>query len=286
MTNQAKTGVIEVAEDVFAFIQEGGATPDPATTTNGGFIVGEEGVIVVDGLMTNAMARRVQQEVKRITQAPIRCMILTHFHGDHSLANQNYLSVPIIGHSGCRADLIERWDATVENFSTRFPELAAEFHSARMVPPNLVYDRGLTLYLGSHEINLIHPGRAHTRGDTLVYLPQDRVLYAGDVVFNRQVPGTGSGHLRGWMSTLRKIQTLHVDTIVPGHGLLGDVTIVKDLHRFFSALKREAQKRFRAGMGAEEAAKDIRLPQFRSWRGIDQLAAAVQWLYTEFRSEL
>ncbi len=279
MTNQAQTGIIEVAAGAYAFIQEGGAT-------NGGFIVGDEGVIVIEGLMTTALAKKVKEEVKRVTSLPIRCLILTHFHGDHSFGSQHYLPVPIVGHAECRDELIEKWDASVERFATNRPELAAEFRGVRMTPPDLVFEEKMTLYLGNRRIELIYLGKAHTRGDILVHLPQDRVLYTGDVAVNQRVPASMDAYMSSWISVLERMQTLDVETVVPGHGLIGNMTMVTDLRRFFSELRTEARQRFDAGMSVEQAAADIHFPQFQSWTGIDQLSMPVQRLHMEFRGEL
>ena len=279
MTTKAQTGIIEVAEGVYAFIQEGGAT-------NGGFIVGDEGVIVIEGLMTQALTGIIKQAVTRVTRQPIRSLIVTHFHADHSFGNQHYLPAPVVGHAECRRELIERWDESVERFGAMRPDLAEEFRSNRMTPPDVVFDDTMALYLGSRRIELLYYGKAHTRGDILVFLPEERVVYSGDVAVEGRLPFTMDAYMSDWISVLERMEGLKADRIVPGHGLIGDISMVTTLKNVFSQLKVEARKRFDAGMSAEQAAGDIRLPEFKSLVGIDQLATPVQRLYMEFRGEL
>ena len=283
MTTPPQTGHIRVGANVYAFFPESGA--------NGGFMIGDEGVIVVEGQMTRAGAQEVKEEVKRITDLPIRSVILTHFHGDHSLGNQYFLPAPIIGHALCRDEFIEKWDYTVNRFATRYdatdPAQAAEFRSARMTPPDVVFhnDR-MTLFLGERPIELLYFGWAHTRGDIFVYLPDDKVLYSGDAITSGGPPVTMHAHIGNWVSVLEKVEALDINTIVPGHGLLGGRDMVSRERQFLSQLRDEARKRYDAGVSAEKATEDITIPGFEAWAEGEQFVTGIQRLYMEFRGEL
>jgi cyclase len=276
---QARTGTIEIADGVYAFIQEAGAT-------NAGFIIGDEGVLVIDALMTAALAQKLMAEVRRVTTKPIRFLVYTHFHGDHTFGGVHFLPAAIIGHKECREELIEKWGPSVERFATMRPEFAEEFRSLRITPPDIVFTERLTVYLGGRRIELLYLGRAHTRGDVFVYLPKERVLFAGDVVVNGRVPAAMDAYITSWTAVLEQAQSLAVDVLVPGHGLLGDKQTIAEQHAFLTELKQQVRQRFEAGKSAEETAAELQFPQFASWPNIGNLSVPVQRLYLEFRGQL
>lgn len=279
MKTRTQTGTIELAEGVYALIQEAGAT-------NGGFLVGDNGVLVVEGLMTTALAKKTISEVKRVTNKPIRWLVLTHFHGDHTFGTEHFLPAAIVGHTECREELIEKWEYSVKRFSTNRPELAAEFSKVRMTPPDCVFADRLTMHLGNRRVELLYFGKAHTRGDIFIHLPQDRVMFSGDVAVNGRVPAAMNGYVSSWITVLEKAHSLDVATVVPGHGFIGDKRMVKETRDFFAELKQRTRERFDAGKSAEETARDLKLPQYASWPGIENLSIPVQRLYLEFRGEL
>jgi cyclase len=166
------------------------------------------------------------------------------------------------------------------------PEFADEFRSLRITPPDIVFTEHLTLYLGGRRIDLIHLGRAHTRGDVFIYLPKERVLFSGDVVVNGRVPAAMDAYVSSWIRVLEQVQSLAVDVVVPGHGLLGDKSTISEQHAFLTELKRQVQERFAAGKSAEETAAELSFPQFASWPNIGNLTVPVQRLYLELRGQL
>ena len=274
-----KVGTIQLAEGVYALVQKDFAT-------NSGFIVGDDGVLVIEALMTTAEARHTIAEVKRVTDKPIRWLVLTHYHGDHTFATHHFLPAAIVAHTECREELIEKWDVSVGDFSRNCPELSEKFRKTRMVPPDVVFVERLTLHVEARRVELLYLGRAHTRGDVFIYLPGDRILFAGDVVDKDTVPYTADGYIGSWITVLDKLQSLEVERLVPGHGLLGDKTTIQDVHTFLAELRRQAREQFTLDKSAEEATRAIRLPQFSRWARIDDLRVPVKRLYKEFRGEL
>ena len=284
MAAQSQTGIIEVGANAYAFIQAEGAT-------NGGFIVGEEGVIIVEALMTKALTEQVKAEVKKVTSLPIRSVIATHFHGDHTFGNQYYLPASILGHAECRDELIEKWDLSVERFASRYddtdPVQAAEFRNARITPPDVVFhNEKMTLYLGNKRIELYYFGKAHTRGDILTYLPDDKLMYAGDVATNAGAPFTMDGYPASWVSVLEKLEALDVETIVPGHGPVGDKGMATTEREFLAGLTSETRKRLDSGMSVEKAVADITVPGFESWSEGEGFETSVERLYLELRGQI
>ena len=152
-----KTGVIEVAPNVYAFIQENCAT-------NAGFIVSEEGVLVIDSLMTPTLAGKLYSAIKNVTTSHIRYLVNTHSHGDHVFGNQYFLPAPIVAHGNCRTELIEKFDANMQRYRGR-TELIPELDQIRMTLPDVTFEDRMTIRLGDREIELSFLGRAHSNSD-------------------------------------------------------------------------------------------------------------------------
>ncbi|MBI4234309.1 MAG: MBL fold metallo-hydrolase [Chloroflexi bacterium] len=278
-TQEYRTGTVEIAPNTYAFIQPGGMT-------NAGFIVGQDGVLVIDALMTLTLARTLQGEVRKVTSKPMRALINTHYHGDHTFGNQEFRPAPIISHVNCREELRTSFEASRQRFSANRPELAGEFRQVRMTLPDLTFRERLTLHLDGRPIELRWLGYAHTKGDILVYLPQERVIFAGDVAFHKFIPAAMDGHVSSWINVVRKANDLDAAVVVPGHGPIGtkrDMDEVRDLLRL---LKREVRRRYDAGVKVDDAARDISVAKYASWLNQERLAVAVQRLYMEFRGEL
>lgn len=283
MVTTAQTGTIQVADDVFAFIP-----PEDGSLggTNGGFIVGDEGVVVIEGLMTKKTAQHVLGEVKRVTTKPVRFLVYTHFHGDHTFAGGVYLPAAVVGHRECREELLEKWTPWVERFSTNRPESAAEFRALKPVPPDIVFNEKLTIHLGNKRLELHYFGRAHTRGDIFTHLPKEGVLFGGDATVNHRVPAFMDGYPSSWINVLDQVQALDFTTLVPGHGPVGSKQTAVDLQAFIRELQQQTRRAYDAKKSEGEAVASIKLPQYASWPGVQNLAVPVQRMYMEWRAQL
>jgi len=269
-----------VAGNAFAFVQPGGMT-------NAGIIVGDDGVAVVEALMTPDLAKNLISEVKRITSKPVKYLINTHYHGDHTLGNEFFRPSPIVAHVNCREEYITTWDAVIKRFSTEImPDKADEFAKLSLTPPDVTFEDSLTIYLGDRQIQLLYYGPAHTRGDIVVYLPKERVIYAGDLAFHHVNPVAAEGYVSSWIGVLRKVLRLDAGTVVPGHGPIGTKENLSQLRNYFRTLKRECRRRYNKGMSAEEAAQDIRMGEYDEWLRKERFPITVQRLYMEFRGEI
>ncbi len=280
MTTQIyDTGVIEVAPNAYAFIQPNGAT-------NAGFIVGEEGIIVIDSLMTPSLATRLMSEIRGVSKAPIRYLVDTHYHGDHVFGNQYFLPAPIIGHENCRRELIEKFDANMNRYTSGRPELIPELAQIRMTLPDVTFSDRMDLRLGQREINMIYLGRAHSAGDILLHLPQDGVLYAGDIAFHRVLPAFPDGHITKWLDVMDQTRDMEFETIVPGHGPVGTKQDFDEARELMAHLHGEIRKCFDAGMSEAEAAESVKLGKFTEYLGQDRMGLISNMAYRAYRGDL
>jgi glyoxylase-like metal-dependent hydrolase (beta-lactamase superfamily II) len=168
--------------------------------------------------------------------------------------------------------------ATHELYDGKF-----DFEGIVYTPPTETFERELTLHVGAKEVRLLNVGPAHTRGDVMVHVPQDRTVFTGDIVFIGGHPPAWAGPISNWIRACDVILGWDVETIVPGHGPITDKQGVRALKHYFEYVSAEARKRFDAGMGEDEAARDIALHAFRGWIDAERMIVNVNSLYREFR---
>jgi glyoxylase-like metal-dependent hydrolase (beta-lactamase superfamily II) len=200
-----------LSENAYAYTAEG----DP----NSGVVVGDDGVLVVDAQATPAMAKDVIRHVRTVTDKPIKYVVLSHYHAVRVLGASAYGAREIIASHTTYEMIKERGKEDMDSEIGRFPRL---FRGAEEIPgltwPTLTFDRELTLWLGKLEVRLIHVGAGHTRGDTIVWLPSQKVLFSGDLVEYNAGIYTGDAHLAVWPETLERLRALGPERLVPGRG--------------------------------------------------------------------
>ncbi|MGH2514449.1 MAG: MBL fold metallo-hydrolase, partial [Ktedonobacterales bacterium] len=198
----------QLAEGVYALITGG----DPNT----GFIVGERCVLVVDARATPALARETIAAVRDVTDKPIDYLVLTHYHAVRVMGASGIGARHIVAHRGTRHLIRERGQADFESEARRFPRLFLDIASIPgLTHPDIVYDDVLTLDIGNRDVELRWLGRAHTEGDTAVWLPKERVLFAGDLVEASAAPYCGDAYILDWPATLDNVRALGAEAVVP-----------------------------------------------------------------------
>ena len=277
-----KTGLIEVAPKVFAYVQATGETG----ISNSGLIVGDEAATAVDALMVPSMTRHFVDAIKKATRKPVSRLINTHHHLDHTGGNRFFRASTIVSHQRCR-DVLADGFPPLPLLRRFMPRFAREFPRLRVVLPSVTFEDSLIIHDGRREIQLWHPGTpAHTVGDAAVFLPKERVLFAGDLAFHYVTPLAFQGHVGNWIKAASRLLRFEADVIVPGHGPIGTKADLKKLRDYLALVRGEARKRFDAGMPAEAAAADIKLGAYASWREAERILPNVLRCYQEFRNEL
>ncbi len=277
-----KSGLQEIAPDVFAYIHSGVGWD----ICNSGFIVSDDGVMVIDAMMVASMVRPYLEEIRKVTDQPIRYVVNTHHHVDHSFGNQFYLPTEVVSHRACREAMIGR-GADVEMLSQRWPQYREDWAQTQLTPASITYEDKMIVHLGDRVIELLHPGPAHTYGDTLVYLPQEKVLFTGDVAFHYLTPLARDGHLSNWIRVANGIlKHLDVTVLMPGHGPVSGKEVVSKTLSYLRLVKRASKLHFERGASVEEASRAIRLGEYADWVEPERVMLNVQRLYQEFRGEL
>jgi len=212
--DEKKTSFIRLSEHAWAYTAEG----DPNT----GVVVGDDAVMIIDATATPVMAQRVVAEIRRVTDKPIKHVLLSHYHAVRVLGASGFKAhglEQVIASQDTYELILERGQQDMDSEIGRFPRL---FQAVESVPgltwPTLTFQGRMTLYLGRLEVQIMQLGPGHTRGDTVAWLPQERVLFSGDLVEADAACYTGDAHLAEWPQTLRKLRALQPDKLVPGRG--------------------------------------------------------------------
>ena len=201
----------KLSDRAYAYTAEG----DPNT----GIVVGDDAVMVIDTQATPVMARDVIRRIREVTDKPIRYVVLSHYHAVRVLGASAYEPEQVIASRDTYDLIVERGEHDMRSEIERFPRL---FRAVESVPgltwPTMVFDKRLTLWLGSLQVELMQLGRGHTKGDTVVWLPQEKIMFSGDLVEFGATPYCGDAYLNDWPETLDDIAALAPAKLVPGRG--------------------------------------------------------------------
>jgi glyoxylase-like metal-dependent hydrolase (beta-lactamase superfamily II) len=201
----------EVGRGLYAYTAEG----DP----NSGIIVGDDAVMVVDAQATPAMAQQVIERVRKVTDKPIKYVLLTHYHAVRVLGASAYKGAEILCSDIARDMIVERGRQDMDSEIGRFPRL---FRAVESIPgltwPSITFARRMSVWLGKREVRIMHLGRAHTAGDVVAWVPDARVVFSGDLVEYRSACYCGDAHFTDWPATLDRLSALGAQAMVPGRG--------------------------------------------------------------------
>ncbi|MCB4457577.1 MBL fold metallo-hydrolase [Leisingera sp. McT4-56] len=201
----------EIGEGLYAFTAEG----DP----NSGVIIGDDSVMIVEAQATPRLANKVIECVRSVTDKPITHVVLTHYHAVRVLGASAFGAQNIIMSDKARAMVVERGQEDWDSEFQRFPRL---FEGHESIPgltwPTTTFSDSMTVYLGNRRVDIKHVGRAHTAGDAVIHVPDQNVMFTGDIVEYHSACYCGDGHFGDWGRTLDNIRAYDVDAIAPGRG--------------------------------------------------------------------
>lgn len=251
-------GLTKIAENVYSYVGVKNDAPSHSYAANAGIVIGSDGVLVIDTLASAKEGKRLLKDIRAVTKKPIKYVVTTHGHFDHALGACVFtdLGATLVGHELDREYLAKRGEGLLKK-----PQMVgltpADLVGTRIKLPTLTFTERMTIRLGTkanETVELIHLTPSHTAGSTLVYLPQQKVVFAGDVLFTDFHPFMGEGDIPGWVKTLDFIQDMDTTAIIPGHGPLStkkDVADMRDYIQLFDAKAKEL-----AAAGVNGGAKD------------------------------
>jgi glyoxylase-like metal-dependent hydrolase (beta-lactamase superfamily II) len=249
----------ELAPGVVAYTAEG----DP----NVGAVIGEEAVLAVDARATPTHAREWLDELGRLTDKPVRYLALTHYHAVRVLGAAAFDAEWVIAHEGTRRWILERGEADFKSETRRFPRLFRDVESIPgLTHPNVSFADTLRIDLGGREVELRHLGRAHTAGDVAVWLPNEKILFAGDLVEARAAPYMGDAFVAEWSTTtLDRVEALDAEQIVPGRGPAAGPEAIAETRDYLRTLWDTVRGGHATLKDAFDAARAALEPRFGDW---------------------
>ena len=276
--DEAKT--IKVLENVYTI------TAGDGVDSNTTFIITKEGVIVIDTRPTPTEARKVLAEIRKLTALPIVYTINTHYHGDHTFGNQIFKnSKTIIAHKNVRNKLIESGQEHLSLFKTfGLPGI----DEVEITPPNIIYEKEMEIWLGGYRLQLLYHGKGHTDGDTIIYIDQLRTVITGDLVFNKKIPYMADSYIDDWIDSLKYIELLKNETVIPGHGPIGERTTIIAMKHYLMNLKELVLAQLKDNKTLKETQKivePILRKKYKDWKQLDWIKGNIERAWLEYSSK-
>jgi cyclase len=275
ITTPGRPQTVEVADGVYAYVQPDGTW----WINNTGFLVGPQGVISIDACSTERRTRAYQAAIATVTAKPVRTVLNTHHHGDHTFGNALFPTATIVAHERARAEAIAFGPARELPFWQN-----PDWGQLPLEPPFLTFTDEIALHVGDARVTAKHVGTpAHTTNDVLAWIPDKSVLFCGDLVFNGGTPFLLMGSVAGCVEALEKVVLpLAARTIVPGHGPVfegtGPVEATLAYLRFVLGL---AERGRAAGVPPLQAARDTDLGRFADWPDAERIVGNLHRAYAE-----
>ena len=279
-TFAGETKTVNVLKNVYTMIDTNG---EDSNTT---FIITTEGVIIIDTRPTPTEARKVLKEIRKLTDLPIVYTINTHYHGDHTFGNQVFKSSKsIIAHKNVRDTLIKSGQDHLSLFKTfGLPGM----DEVEVTPPNIVYEKGMEIWLGEYRLQLLYHGKGHTNGDTIIFLDKLRTVITGDLVFNKKIPYMADAYIDEWIESLKYIQFLKNETVIPGHGPIGGRPTVIAMKHYLMDLKEHVLEQLKNKKSLEETqntVEPILRKKYKDWKKLDWIKGNIERAWLEYSAK-
>ncbi len=259
---------------------------------NVGIIVGAAGVLVVDTGMGPANAEIVLAEVRKITDKPIRYLVSTHFHPEHNFGAQAFPDDTVIIYATKQYEDLKNKGAMYRDwFIDMFgDDVRALLEPVELIPPDITFERQAKIDLGDRTIELHFLGQAaHTSGDTVIYLPDAKIIFTGGLTPNRFFPimpdADSSGN--GWIASLEELEQFDIDTVVPGHGERSDRQLIAQVKDYLTSLRASVEELMASDQSLEQiqaALKPAFEAKYPDWDETDWITFAVERFYSESAS--
>jgi len=289
-----RKGLQDVGNGCYAYLQPDGSWG----WSNAGLVVDSGESLLVDTLFDLKLTREMLDTMKRAEPkavSQIGTLVNTHSNGDHCFGNELVTGAEIIASKACDEEMrndggaarladMKRSTAAMGDTGEYFAKIFApfDFEGINVAMPTRTFEGELECRVGDKIVRLIEVGPAHTRGDVLAYVPENRTIFTGDILFINGHPIIWAGPIGNWIKACNLMLDLDVETVVPGHGPITDKKGVAAMKGYFEYIETEARRRYDAGMSIMEAAQDISMADYSSWGDAERIVVNVGSLYREF----
>jgi cyclase len=274
----------KIGPDLYAYISTNDAS------ANSTFLVGDKGILVVDTGLNAQEGRELLEEIKKTSPLPVRWIVNTHYHPDHRGGNAVVgPEAAIISTEYTRGQVVHELQTQSAKSSQTLPQEYAPVVAIAGAHNDSNVD--LTLYVGGHEVRVYHPGPAHTRGDLVVYFPDQHAVATGDLFLNNSCPAMDDGDMENWITALDHILTLTVEHVVPGHFDLATKDEVRFFRDYLADLRDQVARMHRLGLSLAHVKQNLDMGKYKGLRQFpkyeatfaDNAAAYYQQLETHKR---
>ncbi|MBZ5523949.1 MAG: MBL fold metallo-hydrolase [Acidobacteriia bacterium] len=246
----ASASVRKIAPDLYAYVSENDGS------ANATFLVTDRGILVVDTGVNGKEGENLLAEIRKISSAPVRYIVNTHYHPDHRGGNS------VVGPA-----------ATIISTAFTRDQQAGHSEAYSAAADSLASSGRLTIYLGQYEVEIFHPGPAHTRGDVVVYFPLQHAVATGDLFLTNSCPAMDDGDMENWIAALDSILALDAQTFVPGHFEVASQPRLRRFRDYLAALRDQVKPRFAAGQPLSRIQAELEMKAFRDFRQFPQYEA-------------
>jgi cyclase len=264
----------QVSEGIYAYLQPDGSW----WLNNTGFLVSHDGVISVDATSTERRTRAYLDAIATVTGRPVRTLVNTHHHGDHTHGNYLFGGATIVGHERCREAIL----------GTPAPPPAGvwtdvDWGPLELAPPFLTYTDRVTLWSGDLRCEVRYVGTpAHTTNDSILHIPERSVVFAGDLLFNGGTPFALMGSVSGWIEVLETVlRPLGARTLVPGHGPVCGPEVIDDVLAYLRFVQRTAREAKAQGLSPLQAARAVDLGELEDLLDAERIVGNLHRAYLE-----
>lgn len=264
-------GFTKVKDGIYVYTAKPG-------NSNCGIIMTQEGVVMIDSCHNPPDSHRVLAAIKKLTDKPVRFLIDTETHSDHTFGH--YVFSPpaiVINHKGAGEGMQKAYNPKrVEILKAQSPEMADAVKDYKLIPPHIEYKDGMTISLGERTFELIYLKNVHSEADTAIWLPKERVLFASSAANVRTFI-----NLRPFvtipdvLASYKLMKSLNPEVVVPGHGPVTTTKIFDEYESFYTSLLQRVEDMKRQGKSLDEIKKELKMPEFADWEGQDRLGANI-----------
>lgn len=285
----------EVGDGLYAYLQRDGGWG----WSNAGLVVEGDSTLLVDTLFDLHLTQRMLTAMRRAVPAAARIdtLVNTHANGDHCYGNALLAGARMLASEDTAAEMSDLPPAAMAALLEQAPHMGRlgefflrcfggfRFEGIEPVQPGETFSGELDLRVGDRDVRLIEVGPAHTRGDTMAWLPGERVLFTGDILFNGAHPIAWAGPVSNWMAACDRIESLAPESIVPGHGPLASLRDVRELRAYLSYLYEQARAAHADGLTALDTARRIELDRWADWGERERLVVNIATIFGELSGE-
>ncbi len=290
------------------------AIPGTGALGNAGIIDLGDATVVFDTMLTMQAARDLRSAAEQLTGRSPRYVVNSHYHADHTIGNVVFDDASIISTAATAPLIQQKTGETLDTMREKGAELDAEAraeaasvsdpivrrdmdeqnddtlalvreaHEAQVRVPDITFESAMTLHGAKREAQLISWGGGHTPSDAVLYLPQERILFAGDLIFYRCHAWTGAGNVDEWLRILGEMEKLNIETLAPGHGEITTAAAIAEQRVYLETIVGMAQQAASAGKTADEAAATPIPPQYRDFGYASGFSPAMRGLFEDQRA--